>query len=235
MILRLCEPLGPDLLPFAQDLVALVKDPADPVRGYDLLIRSDATPAAAAGREAIRRDTQIGSLIEERDAAAWPAMEELLALPADSLCHRHAGRMRPGGLDMSPPATLPPELATADAWIHQRTRQTHALWHVVLGCPASPAGEGAVLGLMMMQLNWPGPALLLSAALMLRSLCGPATGDADIGLAVAFGLQLSQVCASLLAQRWEEVWHRPLAAWQPELGIATMLESSPFRREEGQG
>jgi ubiquinone biosynthesis protein COQ4 len=160
-------------------------------------------------------------------------MEELLALPADSLGHRYAAWMRAGGLDMPPPSTLPPELATADAWIHQRTRQTHDLWHVVLGCPGTPAGEGAVLGLMMMQLNWPGAALLVSAALMHRSLCGPAAGDADIGLAVAFGLQLAPVCAPLLAQRWEEGWHRPLAAWQQDLGIATMLESSPFRREEG--
>ena len=232
-MLRLCEPLGPDLLPFAQDLVALVKDPADPMRGYDLLTRSYATPAAAAGREAIRRDPQIAPLIEERYAVRWPAMEQLLALPADSLGHRYAAWMRAGGLDMPPPSTLPPELATADAWIHQRTRQTHDLWHVVLGCPAPPAGEGAVLGLMMMQLNWPGAALLVSAALMHRSLCGPAAGDADIGLAVAFGLQLAPVCAPLLAQRWEEGWHRPLAAWQQDLGIATMLESSPFRREEG--
>jgi ubiquinone biosynthesis protein COQ4 len=233
-MLRLCEPLGPDLLPFAQDLVALVKDPADPVRGYDLLTRSYATPAAAAGREAIRRDPQLGSLIEERYRVRWPAMAELLALPADSLGHRYAARMRDGGLEIPSPSILPCELESADAWIHQRTRQTHDLWHVVLGCPASSAGEGAVLGLMMMQLNWPGPSLLLSAALMHCSLCGPAAGDADIGPAVAFGLQLSQVCASLLAQRWEEDRHRPLAAWQPELGIATMLESSPFRREEGQ-
>ena len=208
-MLRLCEPLGPDLLPFAQDLVALVKDPADPVRGYDLLTRSYATPAAAAGREAIRRDPQIAPLIEERYRGRWLAMAEFLALPADSLGHRYAAWMRDGGLEIPPPSTL--------------------------GCPASPAGEGAVLGLMMMQLNWPGAALLVSAALMHRSLCGPAAGDADIGLAVAFGLQLSQVCAPLLAQRWEEGWHRPLAAWQQELGLATMLQSSPFRREEGQG
>ncbi len=116
-MLRLCEPLGPDLLPFAQDLVALVKDPADPVRGYDLLIRSDTTPAAAAGREAIRRDPQIGLLIEERYRGRWPAMAELLALPADSLGHRYAARIPPGGLEIPSPSTLPPELAMADAWI----------------------------------------------------------------------------------------------------------------------
>lgn len=159
-MLRLCEPLGPDLLPFARDLVALVKNPADLVQGDDLRTRSDATPAATPGREAIRRDPQIAPLIEERDAPVWPAMEALLALPADSLGHRDATWMRDSGLETPPPATLTFELQTADAWIQQRTRQTHDLWHVLLGCPPSAAGEGAVLGLMMMQLNWPGAALL---------------------------------------------------------------------------
>lgn len=192
-MLRLCEPLGPDLLPIAQDLVALAKDPADPTRGYDLLNRSYATPAAAAGRAAIRRDPQIAPLINERYRGPWPSIEELLALPADSLGHRYAAWMRACGLDIPPPFTLPEGLDCDDAWIHRRTRQTHDLWHVVLGCPPSPAG------------------------------------DADIGLAVAFGLRLSAVCASLLAQRWEDGWHRPLADWQQELGIAAMLQESPFR------
>lgn len=74
------------------------------------------------------------------------------------------------------------------------------------------------------------PPLLVIAVLMHRSLSGtpsPEAGDVDIGLAVAFGLCLSAVCAPLLAQYWGDGWHRPLADWQQELGIAALLLEIP--------
>jgi len=48
-----------------------------------------------------------------------------------------------------------------------------------------------------------------------------------VGLTTAFGLQLGAVCAPLLAQRGEEGWHRPLAEWREQLGIAALVERSP--------
>jgi ubiquinone biosynthesis protein Coq4 len=42
------------------------------------------------------------------------------------------------------------------------------------------------------------------------------------------GLELGRVCAPLLAQRWEEGWHWPLAQWREQLGIAALVQSSPF-------
>jgi ubiquinone biosynthesis protein COQ4 len=54
-----------------------------------------------------------------------------------------------------------------------------------------------------------------------------------VGLAAAFGLKLGAVCAPLLAQRWEEGWHRPLAEWREQLGIAALVARSPFAAQEG--
>ncbi|MFN5219896.1 MAG: hypothetical protein ACK5FE_03170, partial [Cyanobacteriota bacterium] len=51
----------------------------------------------------------------------------------------------------------------------------------------------------------------------------------DVGLAVAFGLELGCLAPPLLAQRWEEHWERPLADWREELGISALLQRSPFR------
>ncbi|MFM7265754.1 MAG: Coq4 family protein [Cyanobium sp.] len=132
-----------------------------------------------------------------------------------------------------------------DRWLHRRVRHTHDLWHVVSGCPPSPAGEAALSAINVMQLRWPGSAMLIGADLMHRCLEGPggdhpqpqARADAepesvpvepDVGLAVAYGLELGAICAPLLAQRWEEGWAQPLAAWRERLGIGAIVARSPF-------
>lgn len=80
----------------------------------------------------------------------------------------------------------------------------------------------------VMQLRWPGSAMLLGADLLHRCLEGPAAGEVDVGQAVAYGLELGRICAPLLAQRWEEGWARPLAHWRQQLGIAALVARSPF-------
>ena len=84
-----------------------------------------------------------------------------------------------------------------------------------------------------MQLRWPGSAMLLGADLLQRCLVGPAADEPDVGLTTAFGLELGAVCAPLLAQRWEEGWHRPLAEWRQQLGIAALVARSPFAAQGG--
>ena len=83
----------------------------------------------------------------------------------------------------------------------------------------------------VMQLRWPGSAMLLGADLLHRCLEGPAAGEVDVGQAAAYGLELGRVCAPLLAQRWEGGWNRPLAEWREQLGITALVVNSPFRAE----
>jgi ubiquinone biosynthesis protein Coq4 len=134
------------------------------------------------------------------------------------------------------------ERGTADDLsLHQRVRHSHDLWNVVAGCPPSPAGEAALSAINVMQLRWPGSARLIGADLMHHCLEGPESdhaqpktqraclpADPDVGLAVAYGLELGAACAPLLTQRWEEGWAWPLAAWRERLGIAAIVARSPF-------
>ena len=83
----------------------------------------------------------------------------------------------------------------------------------------------------VMQLRWPGSAMLLGDDLLHRCLEGPAAGVVDVGQAVAYGLELGRVCAPLLAQRWEQGWDRHLAEWREQLGIAALVANSPFKAE----
>ena len=142
--------------------------------------------------------------------------------------HRYATWFTNAGGQPLPDPVLAPGTDGDDTWVQQRVRRTHDVWHVVSGCSPSPAGEAALSAINVMQLRWPGSAMLLGADLLHRFLAGPAADEPDVGLTTAFGLQLGAVCAPLLAQRWEEGWHRPLAEWREQLGIAALVERSPF-------
>ena len=216
------------LLHLATDLSALVDNPDDLEHGFDLLTRSYATPVADAARAALRRDPAIAALIQQRYWGSWPNQAELLALPPLRLGHAYASWFADAGGQPLPDPVLQAGSDGDDTWLHQRVRHTHDLWHVVCGCPPTAAGEAAMSAVNVMQLRWPGSAMLLGADLLHRCLEGPAAGAVDVGQAVAYGLELGRVCGPLLAQRWEEGWEQPLAAWQGRLGISALVARSPF-------
>ena len=223
------------LLHLATDLSALAANPEDLGHGFDLLTRSYATPVAEAARAAMSRNPAIAPLIRERYWGRWPSQAELLGLPVESLGHAYASWFAGAGSQPLPDPVLLAGSDGDDTWLHQRVRHTHDLWHVVCGCPPTAAGEAAMSAVNVMQLRWPGSAMLLGADLLHRCLEGPAAGEVDVGQATAYGLELGRVCAPLLAQRWEQGWDRPLAEWREQLGIAALVKRSPFRTEAARG
>ena len=227
-LLPMRSSLRRQLLHLATDLSALAANPNDLGHGFDLLTRSYTTPVADAARAALRDDPAIAPLIHERFRGHWPSQAELLALPPQSLGHAYASWFAGAGGQPLPDPVLQAGSDGDDAWLHQRVRQTHDLWHVVCGCPPTAAGEAAMNAVNVMQLRWPGSAMLLGADLLHRCLEGPVTGAVDIGVAAAYGLELGRICAPLLAQRWEESWDRPLSDWREQLGIAALVAGSPF-------
>jgi len=219
------------LLHLATDLSALAANPDDLGHGFDLLTRSYVTPVADAARAALRRDPAIAPLIAERYWGHWPTQAELLALAPQSLGHAYASWFAEAGGQPLPDPVLQSCSEGDDIWLHQRVRHTHDLWHVVCGCPPTAAGEAAMSAVNVMQLRWPGSAMLLGADLLHRCLEGPGGGEVDVGEAVAYGLELGRVSAPLLAQRWEEGWARSLNDWRRQLGIAALLTRCPFKAE----
>ena len=223
------------LLHLATDLSALAANPEDLGHGFDLLTRSYATPVAEAARAALRRNPAIAPLIRERYWGRWPSQAELLGLPEESLGHAYASWFAGAGGQPLPEPVLQAGSDGDDTWLHLRVRHTHDLWHVVCGCPPTAAGEAAMSAVNVMQLRWPGSAMLLGADLLHRCLEGPAAGEVDVGQATAYGLELGRVSAPLLAQRWEVGWDRPLAEWREQLGITALVKRSPFRTEAARG
>ena len=221
------------LLHLATDLAALAANPDDLGHGFDLLTRSYTTPAADAARAALRNDPAIAPLIRERYWGHWPSQAEMLTLPTESLGHTYASWFAEAGGQPLPDPVLQAGSDGDDTWLHQRVRHTHDLWHVVCGCPPTEAGEAAMNAVNVMQLRWPGSAMLLGADLLHRCLEVPDNEEVDVGQAAAYGLELGRICAPLLAQHWEEGWDRPLADWREQLGITALVALSPFRGDHG--
>jgi ubiquinone biosynthesis protein Coq4 len=195
-----------------------------------VLTRSYATPIAEAALLALRNDPLIAPLVKEHYWGEWPDKDTLANMPDGTLGKELIRTLKAFDYQGLPNPIIREELASDDQWLHQRLRHTHDIWHVVTGLPATPAGEAALHAFMVMQLRWPGSLLLLGADLMERCLKGPLVGETDMGLAVAFGLQLGCVCAPLASQRWEEGWDRSLTEWREQLGIAEFLKQSPFNK-----
>lgn len=211
----------------ARDLVALSHNPDDSDRAFHLLNASYATPAATQARERLKNDPAIAALVAERYWGHWPQITELIQLPAGSLGQAYGHFLHDQGLELLPDPELSPGSDADDHYLQLRIRHTHDLWHVVAGIPPTSAGEAALDGLTTEQLRWPGTALLVAAHLLHRAEADPEAGP-DVGLAIAYGLEVGAKAKLLLAQRWEDGWAKPLQDWRQQLGIDALMQRNPF-------
>ena len=215
----------------AVDLAKVCTNPADLDHAFDLLNASYGTEMAKAARDRLKADPSIQPLIAERYWGQWPSLTELIAMPPGSLGHVYGTFMESQGLSELPEPELNHSVSCDDTYLQRRIRHTHDIWHVVAGLPTSMAGEAAANGLTTEQLRWPGSALLVSADLIHRVNASSAIEgerDVDLGVAIAYGLNIGATASSLLAQRWEERWEHPLASLREELGISELVARSPF-------
>ena len=218
----------------AVDLAKLCSNPEDLDHTFDLLNASYGTEVAQAARDRLKADPAIRDLIQEQYWGHWPSIPELQSMPVGSLGHVYGTFMASQGLTQLPDPQLNASVACDDTYLQRRIRQTHDIWHVIAGLPITIAGEAAANGLTTEQLRWPGSALLISADLIHR-VSEPEMAQSqndpnrvDLGIAVAYGLSIGAQAPSLLAQRWEEGWDRPLKEWRQELGLSDLIAHSPF-------
>ena len=212
----------------AVDLAALCSNPNDLDHAFDLLNATYSTDVAQAARDRLKADPSIQALVKDQYWGHWPTAKELVDLPAGSLGHVYGLFLTSQGLSELPAPELSKEMASDDAYLQLRIRYTHDLWHVIAGLPITMAGEAAANGLTTEQLRWPGSALLIAADLVHRVSDANEVTAVDVGVAIAYGLNLGATAQPLLAQRWEEGWETPLQTWRDALGIRALLRQSPF-------
>jgi ubiquinone biosynthesis protein Coq4 len=149
-------------------------------------------------------------------------MTALLALPEGTLGHAYATFLRSHGLtpevfDDAPEGVPDPRMA----YVIQRARQTHDLWHVVTGCETDPAGEIALQAFTYAQVHTPGNAILAITG----ALKGVRQKPGIVRDVVAL-YRTGARAKRLPAFPWEDHWATPLTEVRAMLG----LPAQPLRR-----
>ena len=177
--------------------------------------------------------TQIQPLAEERFGVPWPSFDDMSAMPVGSLgfCAQHMFRHL--GIDPLPPVNKNirkvSENDPREEYLSRRIRSFHDIHHLVLGLDTSVAGEAGVAAYYAVSQQQPGVLAGLSA-LMMHGFIAP-NEHRMIWEAISFGAQVGLAGVFLEGCRWEEGWERPLQDWRSELGLADLLEKSPFQDE----
>lgn len=139
----------------------------------------------------------------------------LAALPADTLGGAFARHMKENSL--SPDLfQAPPGLPEPVAYVVQRVRQTHDLWHVLTGYATDVPGELALQAFYYGLIGLPS-SLLISLFGTLRY----ARKFRQTGLfqMVQGGYRRGRQAAFLPTVRWEDWWQEPLAEVRRRVGI----------------
>jgi ubiquinone biosynthesis protein COQ4 len=134
-------------------------------------------------------------------------LDALAALPAGTLGRAYATFMRAHGLTPDVfdgrPADVRDDRA---AFVIQRMRQTHDLWHVVTNAETDPAGEVALQAFTYAQMHAPSSGILAALG-TLRSL----RYTRDVVRDVRELYRLGKQAEPLVFFPWEDHWATPLA------------------------
>lgn len=175
--------------------------------------------------EVVMSDPQVASLVADRYAPASYAIDDLLAMPEGSLGRVYATFV--DGHHFNPHFFHNVEGQTDLAYVLNRLRTTHDIWHVLLGFDSSEAGECGMNAFTFSQACTPTTCLLM-AAKMIRSIPEEQSERRRLLLAIANGIQLGLQAPHFLAWRWENHWTEPLVDLRGRLGLS---ELTPAMKE----
>jgi ubiquinone biosynthesis protein COQ4 len=146
-------------------------------------------------------------------------LDALAALPAGTLGHAYASFLRARGLTPEVFDGLPPEYSDPRiAYIIQRLRQTHDLWHVVTGYDTNPRGEVALQAFTFGQLRVPSSLIL--------TLVGTVKGFTPMVSEVLAAYRAGTAAERLATFLWEDHWATPLDEVREMLAITPVMRAA---------
>lgn len=210
----------------------LLRDPNDTSQVFRLIdALSGPTPRHLRGRFAASRTG--ARLLAERPRILdrLSDHEGLAALPAGSLGRAYLDFMTKGGLSpdglVQASAVLGPEHDGTDeaAWIGQRMRDTHDLWHVVTGYRGDLIGEGSLLAFSFAQTRTRGIGVIAAVAIMRAE-------DPDDRRLVLDGFVRGMRAAWLPVVPWEELLAEDLEVVRARLRVGPPPPYEPLWAHE---
>ena len=175
-----------------------------------------------AGRRILAERPNIVPLLEDREA--------LRRLPDGSLGRAYlaflesenisaAGIQNADARGRAHPESLPP----VEAYLHQRMRDTHDLWHAVTGYKGDVVGEAALLAFTLGQIWNTGIGLLVAVGFY------KTFGSPEARALIVDGFRRGHRAAWLPEQPWESMLAMPVAEVRAKLGIGAPPAYTPVR------
>lgn len=194
---------------------ALLRDPDDTRQALvlSLALNRRALPAVIARFLA----TEEGlALLTERPSidSAHVDFEQLRALPDGTLGREYVRYLDDNKLDPDL-FHAPPGLPPAIAYLSQRLRQSHDVWHVLTGYKPDVPGELALQAFTYAQTSAPASGLIAVAGTLRW-----ARRSRGLVRETVRGYRRGKRAQFLGSVRWERHWERPLADVRRDLGVA---------------
>ncbi len=211
-------------------LRAVLRNPDDTAAVFRLLSAiSGGAPRALRARLAASRR---GAALLVQRPELLPRLRDrdaLAALPAGTLGRAYLafldeGQLTALGLVHASEAGERRGDAT-DAWLADRLRDSHDLWHVVLGYRGDLIGESSLLAFTFAQTRAPGIGLLVAAALLRAA-------DPDARALILDGLVRGLQSAWLPAVEWERLLDHDLDEVRTLLRVGAPRPYEPFWAHE---
>lgn len=201
---------------------ALYDDPNDTQQVFLLGIILNA-PYLESFLARVAGDPVGSQLLVERPAIDSKNVDfdALRALPATTLGGAYVRYLDAEGLDPDL-FQAPPGLPEIPAYLAQRVRQTHDLWHVLTGYKTDVAGEIALQAFTYAQLHLPSSAVLTLIGTVRLAAHAPKV------IAAAWdGYRRGRDTTFLPVVRFEDMWTDSLEDVRAELGIRPASVSIP--------
>ncbi len=137
---------------------------------------------------------------------------KLLQLPEDSFGHAYARFMTERHL--TPDLFKAEGALSKQGYVLKRMRQTHDLWHVVTGYETDVPGELELQAFTYAQVGIPSALVLVLFGILRWFLIGP-----ELVVRVLKAYRRGRQAKTFAATPWEDLWSKPLAQVQAELGV----------------
>jgi ubiquinone biosynthesis protein COQ4 len=153
------------------------------------------------------------ALLRDRPSIDNAVVARLRTLAADTLGGAYARYLDSNGLDADL-FQAPPGLPQPIAYIAQRVRQTHDIWHVLTGYHPDVPGEVALQGFTFAQTKMPSAGLIAAFGTLRALPMKPSVIAMTID-----GFLRGRDAAFLAAVRWEDHFERKLSDVRKDFGV----------------
>lgn len=171
-----------------------------------------------------------GELLKNKYLAKEPYdLEKLNALPEGTLGNEFATYMKHFELDVVfYPDDIKDQTKDDISWVRYRARETHDVWHVVLGIKPDLLGEMKISAVYVNQFNSPLNVFLIGVGVFYALIKKPYMIQ-ELFTHIADGLKIGKEAKDLMAVRWEDLWEKDIKEIRKELNILGVTTEARFQ------